>query len=78
HSHTTQPPAPPINPDDNVIPPDDGGDDDVTPPGDGGDDDVTPPDDGGDDDVTPPDDKPDPIKYRNNVIWDQAEKTVQI
>ncbi|WP_421355150.1 autotransporter domain-containing protein [Pseudocitrobacter faecalis] len=100
HSHTTQPPAPPINPDDNVIPPDDGGDDDVTPPDDGGDDDVTPPDDGGDDDVTPPDDggdddvtppddggdddvtppddKPDPIKYNNNVTWDQAEKTVQI
>lgn len=64
--------------DDDVTPPDDGGDDDVTPPDDGGDDDVTPPDDGGDDDVTPPDDKPDPIKYNNNVIWDQTEKTVQI
>ncbi|WP_203218639.1 BigA/YdbA N-terminal beta-barrel domain-containing protein, partial [Escherichia sp. 93.0816] len=36
-----------------------------------------PPDDGGDTPV-PPDDKPDPIKYNNNVTWDQAEKTVQI
>ncbi len=68
-------PVPPDDGGDTPVPPDDGGDTPV-PPDDGGDTPV-PPDDGGDTPV-PPDDKPDPIKYNNNVTWDQAEKTVQI
>ncbi|MBY7351630.1 autotransporter domain-containing protein [Escherichia ruysiae] len=68
-------PVPPDDGGDTPVPPDDGGDTPV-PPDDGGDTPV-PPDDGGDAPV-PPDDKPDPIKFNNNVTWDQAEKTVQI
>ncbi|HFI9141337.1 TPA: autotransporter domain-containing protein [Escherichia coli] len=68
-------PVPPDDGGDTPVPPDDGGDTPV-PPDDGGDTPV-PPDDGGDTPV-PPDDKPDPIKYNNNVTWDQAEKTLQI
>ena len=51
--------------------------DDPSPVPDDGGNTPVPPDDGGDTPV-PPDDKPDPIKYNNNVTWDQAEKTVQI
>lgn len=88
HHHSTDA----VPPDDNVIPPDDGDDDNVIPPDDGGDDnpippddggDVTPPDDGGDNTPIPPDDggditPPVPVEFKNNVTWNQANKTLKI